>query len=340
MPSLKTALCALTTLMLALPAQARRERSDSTYIREFPGTVTVRTFTGEKIAAFRLTDRTRDENLQFRPNNALTLGFGATIRGLGLNFSFKLPYHDAKEELYGKTHRLDLQVHRYRSRFAFDAYLQRYRGFHLNDKADVTSITGPQEYPYYPDLRSTNISVSGMYLFNGQRYSLRSIVNQQDWQLRSAGSWMVGGVVFAHVLGNGDSAILPANLAKADFLGSPDAKELLNYGITGNVGYGYNFVIRRHWLISLSGDAGVGVGYSEATGMQGDKQHRWGALINTNARMGGGYSTNKWFAGFYAIYRTDIFQLPYDDSQLSISQGIFRVAVARRLKTNKRFLAN
>lgn len=338
MPFLKAALFAIAIAVLSLPAAAH-PHTDSSYIREFPGTVTLRSFTGEKIAAFRISDGARSENLQFRPNNALTLGFGATIRGLGLNFSFKLPYHDSKEDLYGETHRIDLQVHRYHGRLALDIYLQRYRGFHLNDKADVTYINAPPDYPYFPNLRSTSIGGAAMYLFNGDRYSLRSIVNQQDWQLRSAGSWMLGGVAFAHVLGNGDSTILPPNLAMADFLGMPPAKDIRTYGITGNVGYGYNLVIKRHWLISLSGDAGIGPGFSDATELHGHRLQKWGLLINTNARVGAGYTTNKWFAGFYAIYRTDIFQLPYDDSRLAISQGIFRLAVARRLKTNKKFLA-
>jgi hypothetical protein len=328
----------LLLTVVSIKTEGKKKPSDPEYVQQFPGTLTVRTYLGEKIAAFRIADKTRDENLQFRPNNILGLGVGVTIKGIGLNFSTRLPLHETKEAAYGKTSRLDIQVHRYQGSMSLDVYLQRYRGFHLNEKSDVTNVVGPTEYPYYPNLQSITAGASGMYMFNGRRFSLRSMFNQQEWQLRSAGSLMLGASLFTHFLSNKDSSVIPTNLRLRDFLDTNLFKKINNYGLTINGGYGYNLVLKQHWFISLSGDVGVGPGYSSATTMEGRELHNWGLLVNTNARFGAGYNSREWFVGVYSIYRTDVFQLPVDDSKMRQSQGIFRFVVARRLTTQKRRL--
>ena len=317
-----------------------RRGSDSNYVRSFPGTVTVRAFVGEKISTFDLTDGELGQHLQYRPNNNLAIGGGITIYGIGLNFSTSLPFHDEKTDLYGETRKLDIQVHRYSRKLMLDAYVQRYRGFHLADKSDVTAITGPEEYPYFPDLRALTIGVTGLFVFNGDHYSLRTITNQQEWQLRSAGSALLGASIFSHLFSD-DRGILPKYYKYPDFFGGHHPKEIHYYGLTVNGGYGYTLVIDRasHYFIAGAADVGAGPGYSSVTDINGEHLDHITICLTTNMRVGAGYNSEKWFAGVYGIYHIDRYPLHYAQSALGTSQGIARFVIARRLSTKKRFLA-
>jgi hypothetical protein len=322
---------------LTVKADGQRRRPDPDYILEFPGTVTVRTFLGEKISDFALIDGQRDEQLEYRPNNILGLGLGVSIRGVSLNLSTRLPYHDSKEGRFGKTRHLDLQLHRYRGNFALDVYFQHYRGFHLEDSSDVTAVVSATDYPYFPDMQEMTIGVSGLYVFNGRRYSLRAPVNQQDWQIHSAGSWLLGGTVFTHFVDNGGQSIIPPYLKHPEFMNGNQVERLNNYGVTANGGYGYNFVIRRHWFIGLQADLGAGVSYSEIKDQSGITQ-KAGLQLSANSRLAFGYNAARWFGGFYAIYHADRYPLSYDESFMRANGGVVRLVAARRLITHKRFL--
>ena len=196
---------------------ARDKGADPYFVRNFPQTLTARTFLGEKISTFSLVEN-GGRRLQYHPNNFLGIGIGATIRGIGLNVNVALPFHDDKEEQYGATKRTDIQVHSYSRKLMLDVYFQRYRGFHLADKEEVTTIIGPQEYPYFPNLRAMTIGASGLFVFNGDRFSLRTIVNQQEWQLHSAGSLLLGASIFTHIIKD-EGGILPTFYRYPDFLG-------------------------------------------------------------------------------------------------------------------------
>lgn len=324
-------------LLLGAPAMARKKAPDPAYIREFPNTFTVRTFLGEKISGFSLTDGAHNQQLNYRPNNVLAIGVGVTIRGVGLNFSTRLPTHDTKDDQYGKTRQLDLQVHRYKGKFALDIYFQRYRGYHLRDNSDVTAVVGPTDFPYFPDMQNSTFGASGLYVFNGRRFSLRAPIDQQDWQLRSSGSWLLGGSVFSHIISNKDLSIIPPFMKNPDFMNGTPVQEITNYSATLNGGYGYNFILKRHWFIALAADGGAGAGYSEVKDPAGTS-HKVGLQLNANARFSFGYNSAKWFSGFYIIYRADRYPLSYTDGSVGSSEGIARFIVARRFATHHKKL--
>ena len=331
----------LSLLCLAPAAAIAAKQPDSNFVRAFPGRVTVRTYLGEKFSTYSLLDRATDRRLTFHPNAILGLGVGVTILGIGLNFSARLPLHDAKIDRYGKTSRYDIQVHRYSRKLMLDAYFQRYRGFHLADKSEVTTITGPEEYPYFPNLEGRSIGLSALHVFNGERYSLRALVNQQEWQIKSSGSALLGGSIFTHRFAEEDSSIIPRNYRYTDFMGGNRPTNINHYGITINGGYGYTLILDKegHFFLAGAGDIGVGGAQSSVRDTLDTRLTKIGICVTANARIGGGYNSEKWFAGIYGIYHTDYYDLPYDDGVMQRVQGIVRLVVARRIPTKSRFLA-
>lgn len=320
-------------------AEGRRGPMDSNYVQDFPGTFTLRTYLGEKVSVFDLADRASGRDIAYRPNTILGLGVGITIHGIGINFSTRLPFHDTKIDKYGRTQRYDIQVHRYRRKVMLDAYFQRYTGFHLGEKTDVTQITGPQEYPYFPNLRATIIGATGLYVFNGEKYSMRGMTTQQDWQLKSAGSPLLGASVFTHFFDD-DSSVLPAYYRYGDFFGGRHPQQIHYYGLTVNGGYGYTVVLDKasHYFLAGAVDVGAGPGYSTVKDVTGEELSHVTFSVAGNVRVGVGYNSLKWYAGLYSIFHADSYQLPYSESSLRSGQGIIRLVVARRLVTGNKLL--
>jgi hypothetical protein len=337
------ALYTLVLLFIILPeaAAAPGRDPDSNYVLKFPGTLTLRTYLGEKFSTYTLIDRATGRELAFHPNNILGLGLGVTIMGIGINFSTRLPLHDPKTDLFGKTTRYDIQLHRYSRKLMLDGYFQRYRGFHFPDSSEVTTVSNPEAYPYFANLEGRSIGISALHIFNGARYSLRALVSQQEWQVKSSGSALLGGSVFTHRFSEQDSSVIPRNYKYADFLGGNRPVTINYYGITVNGGYGYTLVLDRaaHFFIAGAADIGVGGGQSSVRDTHDARLTKIGLCLSGNLRAGGGYNSEKWFAGIYGIYHTDYYALPYEKSAMQSRQGLVRLVVARRLATKKRYLA-
>ncbi len=321
----------------AARARIKRSEADSNYIRLFPNTVTVRAYLGEKFSTFSLEDRDRGLDLDYRPNTILSLGVGVTYRGVGINISRRLPFHDTKEDRYGETDRYDIQVHRYRRKLAVDAYLQRYKGFHLNEKELAPGNIGEAEYPYFPKMRTLRLGATAMYVFNGDRFSMRSAVNQQEWQFRSAGSPMIGAAFFFNQISNGDSSVIPSTYPRrADIYSGSDPTRIRTYGLTFHGGYGYTYVYRRNWFASLAADVGFGPGYITSEELAGTRSEGFDFQARANLRASLGYSTVDWTVGIYAIAAGDRYSLPYKSGMVGTSQGIVRLVVARRFEARRK----
>lgn len=334
------------------PAQQKTRKkvfgmADTNYIRLFPNTYTIRTYLGEKFATFSLEDQERKHDLDFKPNAVLALGVGFTYRGIGLSVSTKLPFHDPKEHLYGDTKRYDFQLHRYRRRLAIDMYLQRYKGFHLNDKTQAPLYTGAgtdesPEYPYYPNMRSLKLGATALYVTNGDRFSMRSAVNQQEMQLKSAGSPMIGVAFYFQQLSNGGAGIIPAGFPGMDAFQGYNPTKIQTYGLTFHGGYGYTYVYRQAWFATLAADVGFGPGYvhmeGESLAVPGvgmGSQNGLSLQGRANLRAAIGYNNNDWTFGLYGIAHGDRYTLPKfsgdsKNGQVGNTQGVVRLVVARR----------
>lgn len=339
--------------------QAKRIRkswigsADTTYIQLFPNTYTVRTYLGEKFATFSVEDQERKHDLDYKPNAILALGVGVTYRGIGLNVSTRLPFHDTKEELYGRTRRYDVQVHRYRRKLAMDIYLQRYKGFHLNDKGMDPGYVGEgtterPEYPYYAQMRSLKLGATALYVFNGSKFSMRSAVNQQEWQLKSSGSPMVGAAFYFQQLTNGDAGLIPDSYPSTDIFQGYNPTKVQSYGLTIHGGYGYTFVYRKHWFATLAADIGFGPGYIRMEGREltnptvaREEKSSIDFHGRANLRASLGYNSMDWTIGLYGIAHGDRYTMPIfegdsREGQIGSTQGIIRLVAARRFPMKER----
>lgn len=321
--------------------------TDTTYVRLFPNTFTARVYLGEKVSIFSLHNRGADRTIHYRPNAILALGVGVTLRGIGLNFSTRLPFHNQKEDKFGETKRLDLQIHRYRRKLAVDAYFQRYQGFHLNDSADVLSVQSDVIYPYFPNLHQLRFGATVLRMPGGDNYSMRAALNQQEWQRRSAGSLLYGVSLYTQFIHNEGADILPpAYRYSGNFYEALPSRltEIQNYSLCFNGGGGYNYVFpgQDNWFVGASADVGAGPAYSRIK-LTGSGSEDWLSAVRlnltANLRIQVGYNSEKWFAGLYTVIHADRYGLPDNNTSESVdvstAQGIVRAVVARRFQSFK-----
>ena len=89
------------------------------------------------------------------------------------------------------------------------------------------------------------ITADAYYMFNGKRFSYSAAYDQSMYQLRSAGSFIVGATYF-------QSSIDYADNTNADLIFyMNNVGKIKQWQASLGVGYAYNYVPHRNWLISM-----------------------------------------------------------------------------------------
>lgn len=154
------------------------------------------------------------------------------------------------------------------------------------------------------------------YIFNHNRFSYPAAFSQSTRQKISCGSWMAGlGVTkqsidldynkLADVV---ESGVSPAGSVKLDT--GLMFQSVKFFDINASVGYGYNWVFARNWLLGASLSAALAYKH---TNSQGEQKVSGGfSLDNINfdgiGRLGLVYNDNRFFAGCSAIMHTYTFR--------------------------------
>lgn len=170
----------------------------------------------------------------YKPNSPINLGIGLSVKNTLLRFGLSLPVVSLNEDKYGKTENTDIQIHHFGRHFLFDLFYQRYKGFYSDDK----------ETKLFPDMLLQQIGFEGTYLFNGNKFSSKAAFGQNEKQLKSAGSFVLGGGVYHY---------------KIDTLSSK-SQSFNNLLFALDAGYAYSWVLSDNWLITGIASVGITLG--------------------------------------------------------------------------------
>lgn len=180
------------------------------------------------------------------------------------------------------------------ARFNAEAsYSQNSGGTYLRTFGDYNN--GHLFKEYFPGLEMENLSVDAYYFFNHRRYSYGAAYSFAKIQRRSAGSWMAG---FSYSYQNisVDFTQLPQDLIPYLTIQMGHYRFRYNdYALL--VGYGYNFVLPRGFLLNLTGLPAIGVNHSYEDSVEGSANL---LSLGVRARMSLTYNHRDFFAGFSA----------------------------------------
>ncbi|WP_238750337.1 DUF4421 family protein [Neolewinella maritima] len=180
-------------------------------------------------AVFSVNDR---EELTLT-NRGLALRIGGRYRWIGYTFSIPISDLGTGSEL-GDAKSLGANIQFYRNTFYLNANVRRTIGFERDS---------PDRAPEFrEDIRFLNALLFGFRILNSKRFSLRSSFRLRNRQLRSAGSWLVGGAVARQVI-KADSLELPLREA-----GTSVIDRFSQTKIGTGVGYAYTFIFGKYWF--------------------------------------------------------------------------------------------
>ncbi|WP_338839158.1 DUF4421 family protein [Flavobacterium ginsenosidimutans] len=242
------------------------KKTDSLYILGYPEKLKVMSFVSTRSLEIDAGDK------NYSPNYPLNLGVGLvvknTIFGMQLGYGF-IPLKSKKE--YGNSKVMDFQAHHYGRNVIVDLFFQNYKGFYSHRRSGSIE-------ELFPDMSVLQFGAEATYLFNGKRYSSKAAFDLNELQLRSAGSWLVGGGAYYYRLkGFDDYAASSAN-----------SFENVQLGI--NAGYAYSLVLNDRWL--LSGMAKAGVNFGDAT--HKTRNGKVDIYPTAAARFSGNYHKKDW----------------------------------------------
>ncbi len=243
---------------------------DSTdYIRKFPKKYTLRLGIQSTSNSFLITDNLNNTLLELLPNDKTYLGASFLFRSLEIDLGFAPNFlSENKDNSDSRLLTLNFRMFLGQWMQTLDFYSQK--GF--SGTSDGISLP-------FPELSTLKIGGTTGYIFN-RNFSFRAIGFQNEWQKRSAGSFIPRFSFYYTKFDLNDN--------------SPEA--ITNsYDMAIGPGYYYNFVIKQHLIFSLGTTLGFGLnitsteGSSTATG-----------LSQVLFRSALGYNSERFFTGINA----------------------------------------
>jgi hypothetical protein len=298
---------------------------DSTYFKSMEDQITGRLYLSRKYTTFAFRSPAVENTLRYRSNTTLNLGIGATYKFATLNLAYGFDFLNP-DRGRGDTRYLDLQLHSYGRKFTIDALGQFYKGFYL-----AASGRYPAK-PYYlrPDLAVTVVGGIVQYVFNHRRFSYRAPFMQNEWQEKSAGTFLLGAELVSGGV-SADSSFIPSAFSPA--ASSINRMRFIEVG--ANAGYAYSLVIKRHFFLTAAGAVGLNAGVNRVYFF---RERTWSADLrpNTLLRAAIGYNSALWMAN--VLWVSHALRLASDSAvrNVNVQAGNVRIVIVYRFRATEK----
>ncbi len=304
-------------------AQDPAKHYDSNYVVSYSRQLTTRIYLSQKYTLFTLEAPKGIREIQYRPNTTVNLGVGATYKSFTLNLAYGFGFLN-RDQTKGKTNYLDLQSHIYSLKWRFDFFGQFYKGYYLYPRGFAAGSS--TDFYQRPDLRVNEIGFHAYHMYNNRKHSYRSSYVQNEWQQRSAGTFLLGGAI---ALGNvnADSAFAPSSIGTSYEQNAVKGLRYLELG--PGAGYSHTFVYDKHWFLNLSTTLNLNTGFVREF-ITGPSQTTVRFSPNLLFRTALGYNSEKWNVNFSWVTNRTSIEGKYKNGAYHVNSGNYRFTVARR----------
>jgi len=292
------------------------------YIQEYQDKFFIWPVVKHRSLTFEVSDRDNDKQaVVFRPNNTAAMGFGFYLFEVGFEIAFAIPINERQKEIFGETKARDLQINVLTKSWGVDLYHQKYSGFYKDDQRTKIVIDGSKR----PDIDTRNFGISGVYIFNHRKFSLRSSYNFAERQLRKKGSFIVYGTINSFKA-EADSAMLSPAM-KVGFKNGSDFEDLKYTTLSVAPGYSYNFVLNKFFVNGTLtvGPAHHWVYYQEENGTE---HYDVSFNATTTFRFAVGYNSDRVFGGLGLAIQSRV--VTFEDIRFGNSSSVVRVLIGYR----------
>ncbi len=298
-------------LFFVLLPYAGNAQYDSTYISPFKQELSVGMYSYYEFTM--LTHEVdEDKNVSYMPNSPVGLGLSVSYKNFSL--SGGMGFRFLRNKKLGETRVIDWQYHHYGRKFIFDVFFQNYKGFYNKDENDRKIIHT------YPDIKIIQYGAFGQYIFNNKKFSYRAAFDQNERQLKSAGSFQLGGGFYF-------------NQVSSDTTLTINEKNKLNkYQLSISGGYVHTFVIKKNYFAAIGVSAGLNIGTESLSPIK--KLELSPSLF---PRMSTGYNGSNWSIGLsFVMNRTYV---SFNDKlNMLFDTGSAKITFIRRFDVAPHFL--
>lgn len=261
-----------------------------------------------------------DSRVQIRSNFGYDLGIHLNFMAVSIGYTWNMnklaDYYDAPRSTFSFSFTC--------ARFALELYNQKIQGnTYLYRFANYNG--GRRVHIPLNNTRRNTLSVNGYYFLNHNRYSQAAPYRYTKFQLRSAGTWLVG-ARYSRQFVQIDFTDLPAEV----LIYKPEKLSLLNqfhfHTFEGQAGYGFNAVLPHGWLYNITAMAGIGYRRS----IQSQSRRAASELVSTtlDGKMAFTYNHRAFFAS--AVAKADLSLLFNSGYSFLISSECFQIIVGAR----------
>lgn len=292
--------------------RARAQKVDTSYIQRPDERLTLRVIDNLSVAGITAKMAYGEDirgKMETEGKWRNTLTFSANYLGLGI----ALAINPAK--IFGKHTSTEFNINNYGNNFGFDVVYMK------NNSYSGKMKYGEERYIIKSGTFSNEtMTIDGYYVFNGKKFSFPAAFSQTYKQIKSAGSLMLG------VSFNRSKLINDSYDVEAGYI---LRKININQFAVG-VGYGYNWVPTRRWLIHCSAMPFFGVYRYNRVYLQDEKvkmPYRFPEM-QVVGRIAAIYNVKKYFWGMTGVFNfhnsgdRDVFLLKNYKSRVRLLFGI------------------
>ena len=210
------------------------------YIQKYPNRITARALYTNTYNSYVVREKGSGERFELEPNKQQRFGASVSYSFLTLAYSFAPDFLSAnKDNEDSRLFSLNLRAFFGKWTQAVDIY---------NEKGFYETYSGV----YFPRTRNLKVGGSTSYVFN-DHFSFRAISNQDERQVKSAGSFVAGVTYYYSKF----TLFAESDKGKVD-------EDFYYFDLAFTPSYHYNFVPFEHFLISVGVKAGIGLNHSRS----------------------------------------------------------------------------
>ncbi|MBI5218701.1 MAG: DUF4421 family protein [Bacteroidia bacterium] len=266
---------------------------DTLYIEKFKNKITIRPFVSQQFMSLNLIDReSTSQSVVYNPNVNMYAGFDFNYKIFGFSLATKIPPLPKTQEKLGQTKFFNFKLNITSTYFGAETFFQRYKGFYLFNINDFAGLLH-DSIPQLSDLSVCNFGISA-YFQKSKYLSMAAAFNQTKRQIKSAGSFLF---MTSYLF----TGIFNENKFVADSIYPNIAK--YKSGIYNTLaiapGYGYTFVFKESFYITMIGFAGVGL-QPQYNKYFDDNEFKLKFSYKLNFKTAIGYNGKSFFGGLSA----------------------------------------
>lgn len=303
--------------------------TDTNYVKSYERDIIGRIYLSQKYTSIVVPGTSNTPSFRYRPNTTLNLGLGATYKSFSLNLAYGFPGLNGDGSQRGKTKYLDMQAHLYGRKVVTDLFGQFYSGYYISPSGFVPGVSG---FYIRPDLKVRMVGGSAYYVFNNRKFSYRAGLIQNEWQTRSAGTFLLGGDVYYGVI-NSDSTLIPQEIAENYPQGAVKRLRFFNIGPGG--GYAYTYVYKQNWFATGSLTVNIPLDIvRENTAIE--ERNKVTVSPNFIYRLALGYNSRRWIYTASVVNGIVTAKGSFNEGNYRVNTGNYRLTVARRFSLNRK----